>query len=198
MRLPLSIVTILSVLLPSVAIAHTGGSDLPGFGRGFLHPLTGLDHTLAMFTIGLIACRLGGRALWLVPLIFVICTAFGGILTVSGTQLFAVEPVIALSVVGLGLMVALKIKPPLLVTLAVAGLFAIFHGHAHMTEMPATASGFAYGIGFLIATAGLHSAGIGVGLAADRVMRAGAPILIRSIAGAISVAGLALLAVATY
>lgn len=159
----------LATLIPSAASAHTGVGDSSGFAHGFMHPIGGLDHVIAMVAVGLLAARLGGRALWLVPLCFVTMMIVGGIAGVSGIGLPFVEFGISGSILVLGLMVALgrQIPPPL--AMALAGFFAIFHGHAHGTEMPVDAAGFAYGAGFVAATALLHAAGLALGIGAERL-----------------------------
>ena len=146
-------------LIPTTAFAHPGIGDAHGFVQGFAHPLGGLDHILAMVTVGIFAWQLGGRAIWLVPLSFVLAMAAGGVLAMLGVSVPLVELGIALSVVVLGAVVALGVKAPLAIAMGLVGLFAIFHGHAHGTEMPLDASGGAYGAGFVLATALLHIAG---------------------------------------
>ena len=150
-------------LIPTAALAHTGAGSASGFFQGFAHPVGGLDHVLAMVTVGLLAWQLGGRALWLVPAAFVAAMALGGWLGIAGIALPHVELGIALSVVVLGAVVALGIKAPLAVAMGLAGLFAVFHGHAHGAEMPHDATGTAYAAGFLMATALLHLSGIALG-----------------------------------
>jgi urease accessory protein len=147
-----------------VAEAHTGVGSTIGFTHGFLHPLSGIDHMLAMVAVGLFAARLGGRALWLVPSTFVAMMAVGGILGINAIPVPFVEIGIALSVLVLGAAVALDFSLPTAAAMALVGVFAIFHGHAHGAEMPETASGLTYGIGFMLATALLHVVGIGLGL----------------------------------
>ncbi len=149
--------------LTGVALAHTGAGGTSGFTHGFMHPLGGLDHVLAMVAVGLYAALLGGRALWLVPATFVGVMAVGGALGVAGFALPYAEIGIALSVVVLGLAIALRVGLPTLAAMALAGAFAIFHGHAHAAEMPQDASGQAYAAGFMLATALLHGAGIAAG-----------------------------------
>ena len=153
-----------AILTPTIAFAHTGIGPTVGFSHGFLHPITGLDHVLAMVMVGMFAAQLGGRALWLVPAAFVAVMAAGGALGVAGYPLPFVEIGIALSVVTLGALVAFGVRLPTAVAMAVVALFAIFHGHAHGSEMPETAAGLTYGLGFVVATALLHMAGIGLGL----------------------------------
>src|SRR5437660_10938129 len=123
-------------LVPTAAFAHPGIGDAHGFVQGFAHPLGGLDHVLAMVTVGLLAWQLGGRALWLVPASFVLAMAAGGALGMADIPVPFVEVGIAVSVIVLGTMVALGTKAPLAITMALAALFAIFHGHAHGSEMP--------------------------------------------------------------
>ena len=124
------------IALSGAALAHTGAGATSGFAHGFVHPIGGLDHVLAMVAVGLYAALLGGRALWLVPATFVGAMALGGALGMAGLALPYGEIGIALSVIALGLAVALRISLPVLIATALAGLFAIFHGHAHGAEMP--------------------------------------------------------------
>ena len=155
-----------ALILPGAALAHPGHIEASGFTHGFAHPIGGLDHVLAMVAVGLFAAGLGGRALWAVPLTFVAVMALGGALGVQGVALPFVETGIALSVVVLGTLIALRVQWPVAAAMALVGLFAIFHGHAHGAEMPLDASGAAYAAGFMIATALLHMVGIAIGLAA--------------------------------
>ena len=158
------LVTIALLLAPSVAFAHPGHGEAGSLLAGFLHPLSGLDHLLAMTAVGLFAAHLGGRALWAVPATFVAVMALGGVSGAAGISLPFVEIAIALSVVIFGLMIFSGMAPPVLAAMALVGIFAIFHGHAHGIEMPVSASGVDYGIGFMVATALLHGFGITVGL----------------------------------
>ena len=158
-----------ALLAPSVAQAHLGAGPTHGLTHGFAHPLTGLDHMAAMVAVGLWAAQRGGRALWLVPLTFVSVMAVGGVLGVTGVPLPLVEPGILASVLVLGVLVAAAVRLPLVASAALVGVFALLHGHAHGTEMPATAAGLAYGAGFVAATALLHAVGIGFGLLASRL-----------------------------
>jgi len=156
-------------LIPTAAFAHPGIGDAHGFVHGFAHPLGGLDHILAMVTVGIFAWQLGGRALWLVPAAFVLAMAGGGALGMAGVPLPFVELGIAASVIVLGAIVAFARKAPVAIAVGIVGLFAIFHGHAHGTEMPLDASAGAYAAGFMLATALLHTAGIALGLAIGRI-----------------------------
>jgi urease accessory protein len=182
-----------AILLPTAAWAHPGHGEAVGLVQGFMHPVTGLDHVLAMIAVGLFAANLGGRALWAVPLSFVSVMALGGALGVAGIAVPFVEAGIAISVIVLGLAVALRWKAPVTAAMALVGLFALFHGHAHGAEMPVDAAGFEYGLGFILATALLHGAGLGLGLGFARFGRAMAPRAIQFGGVAMAVAGLGIL-----
>jgi urease accessory protein len=172
------------LIAPGVAMAHPGhGLDL-GLAAGLAHPWSGIDHVLAMTAVGLLAARLGGRALWAVPAAFVGLMALGGIGSDSLSLSFA-EAAIALSVVVFGFTLASGIAPPVLAAMALVGAFAVFHGHAHASEMPANVSALAYGAGFLASTALLHGLGIGLGL----VIGNGDPVLQRR---AVRICGMAI------
>jgi urease accessory protein len=149
----------------TAALAHNGVTATSSFASGFLHPIGGLDHILAMVGVGLFAWMLKGRALWLVPAAFVGMMAIGGVLGVFQLPVPLVELGIALSIVVIGLLVAFGRSIPVAAAMAIVGVFAIFHGHAHGTEMPAAMSGLTYGMGFIAATALLHAIGIATGLA---------------------------------
>ena len=177
-------------LYPALAYAHVGAGETSGFARGFAHPISGLDHVLAMILVGVLAFQLGGRALWLVPLAFVGMMAIGGALGATGVNLPFVELGIAMSVIGLGAAVAFEIKAPAAIAAGLVGLFAIFHGHAHGAEMPENAAGLAYAAGFMIATGLLHVGGIGLGFGIGQ--RVG-PSVVRFIGGIAALAGLGIL-----
>lgn len=165
-----------AILLVSstAALAHTGHGDAAGFAHGFMHPLGGYDHVLAMVAVGLLAAHLGGRALWLVPAAFVAAMAASGALGVAGAPVPFVESGIMLSIVVLGLAAVLRVNMPVSAAMALVAFFAIFHGTAHGAEMPADASGLTYAAGFLTATALLHAAGIAIGLGVGAVFARGA------------------------
>ena len=152
------------VLVPALASAHPG-HDAADLVHGFIHPLGGIDHILAMVAVGLIAARMGGRALWLVPASFVLTMAFAGLVGMTGVIVTGAEAGIALSVLVLGAMIAFGMRLPVAAVMGMVGFFALFHGYAHGAEMPATASGLAFGAGFVAATALLHALGIALGLA---------------------------------
>jgi urease accessory protein len=173
------------------ALAHTGVGSVSGFAAGFGHPIGGLDHVLAMVAVGILAAQQGGRALWLLPIAFVVMMMVGGVLGVTGVALPYVEMGIVGSVIVLGMVIAVGRRMPVALAMVLTGAFAVFHGHAHGTEMPLNASGLAYGAGFVLATASLHIAGIGLGLGAAKLTR---PRALRLGGGAIALAGLALAA----
>ena len=159
------------------ASAHEQAGVAGGLLSGFLHPITGLDHLVAMVAVGLWGAQLGAPALWVLPVTFPLVMAFGGVMGVLGIPLPAPELVIALSALALGGLVALRIRVPFAAAAAVVALFAIFHGHAHGTELPHAANPLAYGIGFVLATGLLHLCGIAIdtlthSVSGDRLVRA--------------------------
>ena len=177
--------------IAKVAEAHTYGATGAGLAEGFGHPLGGPDHLLAMIAVGLWAVQIGGRAIWLVPISFVVMMAFGGLAGMAGIPVPMVELGIAGSVLVLGSLVALSSRMPVWLGMAVVGLFAIFHGHAHGTEMPQAASATLYALGFVLATGLLHA----VGIAAGGFGREGLPArLVRFSGATIAAVGVYLLA----
>jgi urease accessory protein len=191
--MPKVLLALLVALTPSLALAHVGVGERSGVAHGFLHPVSGFDHILAMVAVGLFAAYLGGRALWLVPLSFVAMMAFGGVLGMAGIGLPFAEIAIGLSVVVLGIIVATRVNPQLAVAMALVGFFAIFHGHAHGAEMPEIASGLAYGVGFILATALLHAIGIGVGILIGKAGQRYSRTISQIAGGAMALAGIAIL-----
>ena len=173
---------------PESAFAHVGAGHASGIAHGFWHPIGGLDHVLAMVAVGMFAANLAGRALWAVPLTFVAVMAVGGALGIQQIELPYVEVGIAISVVVLGLAVALRARWPVAAAMGLVGVFAIFHGHAHGAEMPMDASGAGYAAGFMLATAVLHLGGIGLGMGAALRTRA-----VPLAGSAMALAGVALL-----
>lgn len=172
------------------AFAHTEGGLAGGFASGFLHPVLGWDHVVAMVAVGLWGAFLGAPAIWLLPVVFPLVMALGGALGVLGVPLPGVETGIALSAIVLGCAVALALRPPLWLAAVVVGTFAIFHGHAHGTELPAAANAVAYSLGFVMATGLLHLCGIGFGLL---VCWPAGRLAVRAAGAAIALAGLAFL-----
>lgn len=181
-------------LIPSAALAHTAGGETSGFVHGLAHPVSGLDHILAMVMVGLFAHQLGGRAMGLVPTTFVLVMAVGGALGVAGINIPFVEIGIALSVVVFGATVALGAKAPTMVAMGIVGLFAVFHGHAHGVEVPKNAGVLAYAAGFIIATAILHSVGIGIGFLIGKIGEQYGSGVVRASGGVAAVAGVGILA----
>jgi urease accessory protein len=156
----------MGLALTAPALAHTGiGAHSHGFAAGVLHPLMGLDHLLAMLGVGVWAAQLGKRAIWLVPAAFVAVMIAGAGLAIAGAPLPMVEFGIAGSVLVIGALIAFGARLPVGLAMGLAGLFALFHGHAHGTELPGFADPAAYGAGFVVATALLHVAGVGIALA---------------------------------
>jgi urease accessory protein len=189
-----TIVAAAMIAIPTVASAHPGHEGAPGLVHGFLHPLGGLDHILAMVAVGLFAARLGGRALWLVPASFVVTMAVAGVAGMTGFALPYVEAGIALSILVLGAAIALEWTMPVAAAMGLVAFFAVFHGHAHGAEMPQTMSGLAYGMGFVAATAALHGLGIGLGLVIGRSGKTASRRILEIGGGAAALAGAALLA----
>jgi len=194
MKTRTTIALFLAVAWPLAASAHTGVGDANGFVHGFGHPLNGVDHVLAMVAVGMLAAHLGGRALWLVPLTFISVVAVAGLVGMAGICLPFVEIGIGLSVVVLGLVVAFQLSLPVVAAMALVGFFAIFHGHAHGAEMPESASGLAYGVGFACATALLHAIAIGFGIGIERLGKQYSRTLVQAGGGAMALTGVALLA----
>lgn len=157
----------LLVALPGSALAHTG--HVGSLSGGLLHPLTGLDHVLAMVAVGLLAAHLGGRSIWTVPLAFVGTMLIAGAVAVAGLPLARVELGILASVFVLGGLIASGRTLPTALALGLSAVFALFHGAAHGHEMPATASGLLYAMGFVSTTGLLHATGVALGLALGRL-----------------------------
>jgi urease accessory protein len=174
----------------SPAFAHTGSGYGGGLIAGFSHPILGWDHVAAMVAVGLWGAFLGSPSIWILPVVFPLVMAFGAVAGIVGLPLPAVETGIALSAVVLGLMIAFAVKSPIWVAAAIVGAFAIFHGYAHGTELPATVNAFAYAVGFVIATGLLHMLGIGLGLL---VKWPAGRVAVRGAGGIISLAGIAFL-----
>ncbi|MFT6658133.1 HupE/UreJ family protein [Maritalea sp.] len=182
------IFTIILILTPSMAFAHTGVGETTGFLNGLVHPISGIDHVLAMVAVGVFAFVLGGRAIWLVPAAFVSMMVGGFVLGVNQVYVPFVELGIALSSIVIGGAAALGRPMPVSFAMALVGFFAIFHGHSHGAEMPETVGGLSYAIGFITATATLHAVGILAALGAAKIIgRHGR--LIAQIAGGIFALG---------
>jgi urease accessory protein len=148
-----------------MAFAHQRGGEAIGFTSGFEHPISGLDHILAMVAVGMWGAQLGAPAIWVLPVVFPMVMALGGMMGLMGIKLPGIELCIALSALALGFAVCREARPKLWIAAIIVGVFAIAHGHAHGTELPLGASGVLYSIGFVTATGLLHALGIGIGLA---------------------------------
>lgn len=173
-RIPLSLVLLLA---STAAFAHTEEGVAGGLASGLLHPVLGFDHLVAMVAVGLWGAQLGQPAIWLLPITFPVVMAAGALLGVAGVPVPAVEYGIAGSAVVLGAMVAFSLRPPLWAAALLVGAFAVFHGHAHGTELPSAVNPLAYGVGFVTSTGLLHLAGILIGVlvrwpAGEKVVRA--------------------------
>jgi len=146
------------------AFADVEGGQAAGLITGLQHPWSGLDHILAMIAVGLWGAQLGKPSIWVLPIAFPMMMAAGAMMGLLGIPVPGVEIGIAFSAILLGLMVLAEVRPKLAVSIAMVGFFAIFHGHAHGTELPPGQSGLLYSMGFVIATGCLHGLGIVIGL----------------------------------
>jgi urease accessory protein len=160
----LLLVALALAAMPHLAIAHVEQGQTAGFLTGLRHPWSGLDHVLAMIAVGLWGAQLGSPAPWLLPVTFPMMMSLGALMGLIGMGLPGVEVGIALSSLLLGGMVMGEVRPKLAVAVLLVGFFAVFHGHAHGTELPPGQSGLLYSMGFVIATGCLHGMGIGIGL----------------------------------
>ena len=184
------LVLLAALAAPSSAWAHIQAGEAAGFVSGFHHPVSGWDHVLAMVAVGLWGAQLGAPAMWLLPVTFPMVMALGGMMGLLGIPLPGVEIGIALSALVLGAMVLAEKRPPLWVAAVVVGIFAIFHGHAHGTELPAGQSGLLYSMGFVVATGCLHGVGIGIGLIHRWAL---GRVVLRVAGGAVAAAGIVFL-----
>jgi urease accessory protein len=157
-------------LLPEPAAAHIIRGAQGGFGSGFEHPLSGPDHFLAMFAVGLWGAQMGGRAVWTLPVTFPLIMVVGGVSGMLGLPLPAIEIGIALSILALGLAIALAWRPAEWIALVLIAYFALCHGYAHGAELPFAADPADYAVGFVLTTGMIHLFGIGVGLGLNKPM----------------------------
>ena len=164
----LAVTAVALAALSTAAFAHIGDHSHMSFAEGLAHPLSGLDHLLAMVAVGLWASQIGGRALWLLPLTFPVVMAAGAALGFEGAPLPWVEIGIAASVLVLGALIAFKAKPSLAVSVPLVAAFAALHGYSHGVDLPGSVSALTYAGGFVAATLVLHLTGISIGLAANR------------------------------
>jgi urease accessory protein len=157
--------------LSTPAVAHTGIGLTHSFMAGFVHPLLGIDHLLVMLAIGLWACVLGGRALWLLPMGFLMLMVVGAGLGFAGVNLPVAEFLVPTSVVVVGWVLAFNWRASLVVATGITSLFALFHGYVHAGEMANNAGALSYCVGFLLATALLQGVGLATGLLSARSLK---------------------------
>jgi urease accessory protein len=190
--IPLAATLGAALIAATPALAHLDPLAHGSFAAGVTHPLFGADHILAMVAVGLWAALLGGRALWALPAAFVGAMAAGFLLALVGLPLPLVEPLILASVIVFGVLAALALRLPLPAAAAIAAVFGLVHGHAHGAEM-GLASASPYLAGFIVATAALHAAGVGGGLALGRLQRSriaqGAGAAVALLGGLLAVGG---------
>ena len=163
MRRVAVVALLLALVLPMPIAAHEGGSAA-GLLSGLYHPISGLDHVLAMVAVGIWGAQLGAPAIWVLPVTFPMVMALGGMFGLLGLALPGAELGIGVSALILGLMVAMEVRPDLRLAALLVGFFAVFHGYAHGVELPEGQSGILYSIGFVASTGTLHATGIALGL----------------------------------
>jgi urease accessory protein len=156
-------VAIAGLVIAQPAFAHEQAGVGGGLLSGLLHPLTGMDHMIAMVAVGIWGAQLGAPAIWVLPITFPLVMAFGGVLGVVRIPLPMPEVGIALSALILGAAVATRLRLPFAAAAVVVAVFAVFHGHAHGVELPSSANPLAYGVGFVVATGLIHLCGITIG-----------------------------------
>ncbi len=161
---PAVVLTPLAYALPSAVSAHVVRAEALGLVSGFQHPISGLDHIVAMVAVGLWGAQLGRPAIWLLPVTFPLVMAFGGFLGLIGVRLPGSEIAIALSGLCLGAAVLAELKLPVIAAAIPVGLFGLFHGYAHGSELPPGENALLYSLGFVLATGLLHASGIALGL----------------------------------
>ena len=183
-----------AICLATPAFAHPGHGDPLGLTHGFMHPLSGADHVLAMIAVGLYAAQLGGRAMWMLPAAFMTAMIAGGAMGYTDVPIPMVEQGMGLSVIAMGAIIALGFKIPVKVAAVLVAVFAVFHGHAHGSEGSAVASFLPYAVGFIVATLGLHLTGIALAQGLNRLEHRRAMFLVRVAGVAGAVAGSVLLA----
>ncbi len=178
------------VMFSGTAFAHSGEGITGGFMNGFMHPILGFDHVTAMVAVGILGAFLGRPAIWILPVVFPLVMAFGGILGIVGIQIPHIETGIAVSSIVLGLIIALALKMPLWIAAILVAAFSIFHGHAHGTELPTSVNPLSYSVGFVISTGLLHLAGIAIG---ELIRWPAGVVIARVIGGVIALAGVGFL-----
>lgn len=173
---------------------HGLGGEAAGFSAGLAHPLGGLDHLLAMVAVGLWAAQQGGKAVWAIPLAFMAAMTAGGGLGLAAIPLPGVEFTILVSLMVLGSLVAFKRRPPVVLGMTIVAVLALFHGHAHGSELPEAASPILYAVGFLLASAILHAAGLVAAMVSERALATHGDRLVRMAGMAVATCGAVLLA----
>ena len=181
---------LLVLTLSTPAMAHTSEGVANGFLSGLLHPVLGLDHVTAMVAVGILGAFLGRPAVWILPVVFPLVMALGGVLGLLGLNIPLIEAGIAVSSIVLGLMILFALKPPLWIAALIVAAFAIFHGHAHGTELPDASNALAYSAGFVISTGLLHLAGILIG---ELLRWPTGKLIARGVGGVIALAGVGFL-----
>ena len=181
-----AVIAVSASLLAGPALAHSGTGLPGGFLSGFVHPLSGFDHMLAMISVGLWGAFLGRPLIIALPVIFPTVMALGGALAMAGVPLPRVEIGIAFSVLVMGAVIALAYRAPVWLACAIVAVFAIFHGYAHGKELPSAADPVGYSVGFVLATGLLHVAGIALGVLNERP---GGAVITRSIGAGIGLCG---------
>src|SRR5262249_46462750 len=162
-RIVIAVFAITALLAADPALAHEQAGVTGGLVSGLMHPLTGMDHLIAMVAVGIWGAQLGAPAIWVLPITFPLVMALGGVIGVLKFHLPMPELVIALSAIVLGAAVAMRLRVPFALAAAIVAVFAVFHGHAHGAELPNSANPLAYGVGFVVATGLLHLCGIAIG-----------------------------------
>lgn len=180
----------LFLVISSPALAHTGEGITGGFMSGFMHPIAGFDHVTAMVAVGILGAFLGRPAIWVLPVVFPLVMAFGGVIGIMGIDIPHIETGIAVSSIVLGLIIALALKMPLWIAAILVAIFSIFHGHAHGTELPNAANPLSYSVGFVVSTGLLHLAGIAIG---ELIRWPAGVVIARGIGGLIALAGVGFL-----
>lgn len=177
-------------LSASPVLAHDSGTveKFGSFLGGLLHPILGLDHFLAMVSVGIVSAQLGGRAIWSVPATFVAVMAVGGVIGFAGPEISFIEAGIAVSVVALGAAIAIERSVPIGLVMIAVGFFALFHGYAHGAEMPSVAQPAGYALGFLSGTAAIHILGVFIGDIPSHYTYG--PTVLRTLGGVIGVVGI--------
>ena len=186
-RIPSLAGAVLTIAVHSApACAHVGTGLSGGIAQGFSHPFGGLDHLLAMVSVGLWGAFLGRPLVHALPVVFPVVMVLGAALGMFGVRMPPVEIGVALSVLVLGGAIAVAWNARVPVAVLVVATFALFHGYAHGRELPSAADPIGYSTGFVLATGLLHVIGIGIGVIADRPL---GRIVVRALGVAIACIG---------